>query len=98
MPPASDWRSSSTAKKLMSLDRPQFAAEFLRRNPAYNKDYRNTQEQIASGALGHDAGMERLARRWGLSFPACARHRCVGVARRLETGAYTICCYRCPRT
>jgi hypothetical protein len=55
----------------MQLDRPQFAAEFLRRNPDYNDDYRNTQDQIASGSLAHDAGMERLARRWGLSFPAC---------------------------
>jgi hypothetical protein len=54
----------------MSLDRPQFAAEFLRRNPDYIKDYRTTQGQIASGSLAHDAGMERLARRWGLSFPA----------------------------
>lgn len=70
MPPASDWRSASTAQKLMSLDRPQFAAEFLRRNPDYIKDYRTTQDQIASGSLAHDVGMERLARRWGLSFPA----------------------------
>lgn len=70
MPTESGWRFASTAKKLMSLDRPQFAAEFLRRNPDYIKDYRNTQDQIASGSLAHDAGMERLARRWGLSFPA----------------------------
>ena len=41
MPPASDWRSASTAEKLMSLDRPQFAAEFLRRNPDYSEDYRS---------------------------------------------------------
>ena len=60
MPPESGWRFASTAKKLMSLDRPQFAAEFLRRNPDYIKDYRNTQDQIASGSLAHDAGMERL--------------------------------------
>ena len=49
MPPASDWRSASTAEKLMSLDRPQFAAEFLRRNHDYSEDYRDTQDQIASG-------------------------------------------------
>lgn len=69
MPPVSDWQSASTAEKLMRLDRPQFAAEFLRRNYDYIKDYRNTQDQIASGLLAYDAGMERLARRWGLSFP-----------------------------
>lgn len=95
MPPASDWRSESTAQKLMSLDRPQFAAEFLRRHSGYNDDYRNTQEAIASGSLARDAGMERLARRWGLSFPACARRRCMGISCRLETGAFTVCCHRC---
>lgn len=97
MPPTSDWRAASTAEKLMKLDRPQFAAEFLRRHPVYNEDYRNTQEEIASGSLAHDAGMERLAQRWGLSFPACTRHRCVGISCRLETGAYTVRCYRCSR-
>lgn len=81
----------------MQLDRPQIAAEFLRRHPGYNEDYRNTQEEIVSGALAYDTGMERLARRWGLSFPACARHRCMGIARRLETGAYTVRCRRCSR-
>lgn len=97
MPPASDWRSGSTAEKLMRLDRPQFAVEFLRRNPGYNKDYRQTQDQIASGSLSQDAGMQSLARRWGLSFPACTRRRCMGIARHLETGAFAVRCYRCSR-
>ena len=97
MPPASDWRSASTAQKLMKLDRPQFAAEFLRRHPGYNEDYRNTQDQIASGSLTHDTGMERLALRWGLSFPACTRHRCMGITRRLATGTFAVRCYRCSR-
>jgi hypothetical protein len=70
MPPASDWRAASAADRLMRLDRAQFAVEFLRRNSSYNEDYRNTRAQIASGALTHDAGMEELARKWGLSFPA----------------------------
>lgn len=93
MPPASDWRSASTAEKLMRLERPQIAAEFLRRNPDYNKDYDNTKNQIASGSLAHDAGMERLALRWGLSFPACTRHRCMGIACHLATGTVTFRCY-----
>lgn len=97
MPPASDWRSASTAEKLIALDRPQFAAEFLRRNHGYNEDYRNTQNQIASGALAQDVGMERLARRWGLSFPACTRHRCVGFAFDLATRTFTVRCYHCSR-
>jgi hypothetical protein len=82
----------------MGLDRPQFAVEFLRRHPGYNEDYDNTHDQIASGSLVHDAGMERLARRWGLSFPACTRHCCMGIARCLETGAFVVRCYRCSRT
>lgn len=97
MPPASDWRSASTAQKLMRLDRPQFAAEFLRRNPGYNEDYRETQRAVASGSLTRDAGMEGLALRWGLSFPACTRRRCMGIARRLETGALTVRCHHCAR-
>lgn len=97
MPPASDWRSASTAQKLMRLDRPQFAIEFLRRHPGYNKDYRSTHDQIAAGLLTRDAGMERLASRWGLSFPACTRYRCMGIARRLEAGAFIFRCYRCSR-
>jgi hypothetical protein len=97
MPPASDWRSASAAKKLLQLDRAQLAAEFLRRHPGYNEDYCNTQDQIASGSVTHEAGMERIARRWGLSFPACTRRPCVGIARHLATGAYAIRCYRCSR-
>jgi hypothetical protein len=72
MPAASDWRSASTADTLMRLDQEQFAVEFLRRNPAYVQDYRNTQNRIAAGSLSRDAGKARFARRWGLSFPACA--------------------------
>lgn len=81
----------------MRLDRPQFAAEFLRRHPGYNEDYRITQEQIASGAFARDTEMEKLARRWGLSFPACTRRRCMGIACHLATGAIAIRCYRCSR-
>ena len=93
MPPASDWRSASTAEKLIKLDRPQFAAEFLRRNHDYNKDFRITQDLIASGAVAYDAAMERLASRWGLSFPACTRHRCMGIACHLASGTVTFRCY-----
>ena len=86
MPVASDWRSASTANELMRLDRDQFAVEFLRRNPVYADDYRNTQEHIASGSVSQDAGMARLARQWGLIFPACTRHPCMGVARPVAAG------------
>jgi hypothetical protein len=64
-----DWRSAWLADKLMTLDREQFAVEFLRRNPAYVEDYNTTQALIAAGDVPADAGLAQLARRWGLSFP-----------------------------
>jgi len=64
-----DWRSAQLADKLMTLDREQFAVEFLRRNPAYVEDYNTTQALIAAGDVPADAGLAQLARRWGLSFP-----------------------------
>jgi hypothetical protein len=95
MPAASDWRSASTANELMRLDRDQFAVEFLRRNPAYAEDYRNTQDHIASGSLAHDAGMARLARQWGLIFPACTRDARMGVSRPVAAGTFACRCRRC---
>lgn len=94
MSSVSDWRSADTAKKLMQLDRAQFAVEFLRRNPNYKKDYHATQDQIASGALAQDAAMENLARRWGLSFPACTRRSRMGFACYLAAGIFNLCCHR----
>jgi len=64
-----DWRSAQLADKLMTLDREQFAVEFLRRNPAYVEDYNTTQALIAAGDVPADAGLAQLARRWGLTFP-----------------------------
>lgn len=64
-----DWRSARLADKLMTLDREQFAVEFLRRNPAYVEDYNTTQALIAAGDVPADAGLAQLAHRWGLSFP-----------------------------
>ena len=64
-----DWRSARLADKLMTLDREQFAVEFLRRNPKYVQDYNTTHALIAAGDVPADAGLAQLARRWGLSFP-----------------------------
>lgn len=95
MPSGSGWRSTAIAKKLMLLDREQFAVEFLRRNPAYTNDYQNTLDRIGSGKQSEKAAMARLARRWGLSFPACTRFACLGVAYPLVSGAFTLNCHRC---
>lgn len=69
MAEAPDWRSARLADTLMTLDREQFAVEFLRRNPAYVEDYNSTRASIDAGELPAAAGLAQLARRWGLSFP-----------------------------
>jgi hypothetical protein len=64
---ASDWRSP-TQGYLHRLNRPGFAWEFLRRNPAYQADYEAIVRRGASDAGSGGAASEALVRRWGLSF------------------------------
>lgn len=63
--PTASWRSAETAEQLARLDRAGFAAEFLRRNPDYRRDFRRTARAVAAGRLGADEAAARLARRWG---------------------------------
>jgi hypothetical protein len=63
--PTAAWRSPETAERLARLDRAGFAAEFLRRNPDYQRDFRRTARAIASGRLAPDEAAAGLARRWG---------------------------------
>ncbi|KTE18359.1 MULTISPECIES: transcriptional regulator domain-containing protein [Sphingomonadales] len=51
------------------LDFPGFAQEFLRRNPAYVRDYDCV---MTGGRRGDIAAREAMARRWGLCFPMSA--------------------------
>jgi len=67
MPPASDWRSLTGHRYLRDLDRPGFAWEFLRRNPAYQQDYKII--EAASDAVDEGLKRDALVSRWGLSFP-----------------------------
>jgi hypothetical protein len=69
MPAASDWRSPAEYDDLKHLDRPGFAWEFLRRNPAYQEDYETIVRGAASDAGSEGMTSEALARHWGLSFP-----------------------------
>ncbi len=66
--PISDWRSPETIEQLNRLDRPGFAAELLRRNSAYRRDYARTLRRIEQGAVDPDQTRSNLARRWGLRF------------------------------
>ena len=88
MPANFDWRSSTEDDYLKHLDRPGFAWEFLRRNPAYQEDYETIVRGAASDVGSGGTTSEALARRWGLSFPgrskACRRRSgCVLAARDL---------------
>ena len=69
MPPASDWRSLAREGYLKDLDRPGFAWEFLRRNPAYQEDYNTIAREAASDAADEGTRREPLVSRWGLTFP-----------------------------
>lgn len=66
--PIADWRSPETIEQLNRLDRPGFAAELLRRNPAYRRDYARTVREIARGGIDPDQARTNLAYRWGLRF------------------------------
>lgn len=78
------WRSPETLAQITALDRSGFAVEFLRRNPAYRRDYARTQRRIARGADDPDTARAVLARRWGLCFcpspGTCRNPRCHALA------------------
>lgn len=66
--PISDWQAPETIEQLNRLDRPGFAAELLRRNVAYRRDYARTFRRIMRGRADPDEAQSDLARRWGLRF------------------------------
>ena len=53
MPSAPDWRSASAYAYVHELDRSEFAWEYLRRNPAYKRDYRTAVRRMESGHSRH---------------------------------------------
>ena len=63
MPSAPDWRSASAYAYLHELNAAEFAAEFLRLNPAYRRDHR-----AAVNRLSHGQSTTSL-NRWDLKFP-----------------------------
>ena len=69
MSATSDWRSQSIVDDYNRLERPGFAAEFLRRSPVYRADYARTLRRLTANATRLEDQVAALARRWGLSFP-----------------------------
>ena len=72
MPAASNWRVRG-GDYLQHLDRPGFAWEFLRRNPAYQEDYERIVREDASDARFEGRSRDALVWRWGLTF--CGRSK-----------------------
>jgi len=68
MPRTTDWRSQHAVDALLGLDRAGLAWEFLRRNPDYREDFRQTLQRIASGEISEEAAVTEFSRRWGVSF------------------------------
>ena len=86
MPSAPDWRSASAYAYLHEFNAAEFAAEFLRRNPAYRRDYRVALNRARDGRS------TAPLTRWGLRFPFRPRR-----ARRPNPSslAATPCACRC---
>lgn len=66
--PSPEWRLWATGHEPDAPGRPEFAAEFLRRNSQYRTDHARMVRRITAGAVSEAAARAALARRWGLSF------------------------------
>jgi hypothetical protein len=72
VPSSVDWRSPLSDDQA-SLGRPEYAAEFLRRDPRFQKEYARMSRMIRKGAVDAANASAAFARRWGLSFRLCPR-------------------------
>jgi hypothetical protein len=89
MPPVTDppdWRNADDYAPLAGLDRPAFAWELLRRDPAYRRDAAGVAPAGEAGLILVDPDAARLAARWGLSFPGGSAAGRAHRAHRLACG------------
>ena len=68
MPRRSDSGSKAAGNASAALGRPEYAAEFLRRNRNYRTQYARLMRRIQTGAVNEAAARHAFARNWGLSF------------------------------
>ena len=97
MPRTTDWRSQDSVDALLELDRAGLAWEFLRRNPDYREDFRQTLRRVATGEISEDVAMTEFSRRWGLSFRPRSRLAGEREPDDLAAGADTVDRRSCPR-
>jgi hypothetical protein len=98
MPRTTDWRSQDAVDALLELDRAGLAWEFLRRNPDYREDFRQTLQRIALNEISEEAAMTEFSRRWGVSFRPRSRLAGEREPRDLAARADTVDRRSCPRT
>jgi hypothetical protein len=67
--PRAEWRSPASYEHLRTLDAPGFAWEFLRRNPAFERDRKRLEEASEDGPVSAEE-LDGFARRWGVRFCA----------------------------
>jgi len=65
-------RSSDRIKHYSRHDFPDFAQEFLRRNPEYRKQFQSLSPSAEAGSSS--IASDRVARAWGLHFPVQSGH------------------------
>lgn len=68
MPPSQNPGARSISRLAETPGRPEYAAEFLRRNRRFQNEYARMARMIRTGAVAESAAHAAFARRWGLSF------------------------------
>jgi Family of unknown function (DUF6499) len=97
MPMTTGWRSQVAVDALLELDRAGLAWEFLRRNPDYREDFRQTLQRIALNEISEDAAMTEFSRRWGVSFRPRSRLAGEREPHNLAARVDTVDRRSCPR-
>ena len=82
-----DWRSGDFVAYYANHDFPDFAQEFLRRNPCYRAEFKASQANPKMKGINYRRNMEVLARRWGMIFPFRSRARMYDGPRTLGARA-----------
>ena len=68
----SEWRSPAAYEALRSSDAPGLAWEFLKRNAAFEREWKRLEQAAERGTLSAD-DLDGFARRWGVRFRNAGR-------------------------
>lgn len=85
-----DWKSASDYEPLNTLDTPELAGEFLRRNPDYQRDHGRLSRLAAAGRLA-TAEADAFAAKWGVRFQPERRSFLMDAAELAERARRRFC-------